>query len=154
MQEKDLRAGIHLLDGDAQAEIMTEGELRTTKRPTLTRMAIGSVLPGTALIPGLAFQKKETVDDRRLFFTIELRDWAKIIELDPQKVDIGEVRQVAMAINAAARQIADQEAKANAARVDSDSALDRLKKLGELRDAGVITEEEFAAKKSALLGSV
>lgn len=29
--------------------------------------------------------------------------------------------------------------------------LDQLRKLGELRDAGVLTEEEFAAKKSALL---
>ena len=29
--------------------------------------------------------------------------------------------------------------------------MEQLKKLGELRDAGVVTEEEFAAKKSQLL---
>jgi hypothetical protein len=33
-----------------------------------------------------------------------------------------------------------------------DEQLERLQKLGELRDAGVITEEEFAAKKAEILG--
>jgi hypothetical protein len=32
--------------------------------------------------------------------------------------------------------------------------LDQLKKLGELRDAGVLSDAEFAAKKAELLGSV
>jgi len=35
----------------------------------------------------------------------------------------------------------------------SDAAFDQLKKLGELRDAGILTEDEFAAKKAQLLGS-
>jgi hypothetical protein len=30
--------------------------------------------------------------------------------------------------------------------------MDQLAKLGQLRDAGVLTEEEFAAKKADLLG--
>jgi len=34
----------------------------------------------------------------------------------------------------------------------SDAAFDQLKKLGELHDAGILTEEEFAAKKAQLLG--
>jgi hypothetical protein len=36
----------------------------------------------------------------------------------------------------------------------ADDALDKLKKLGELRDAGVLTDAEFEAKKAELLGSV
>src|SRR3982074_1403916 len=32
------------------------------------------------------------------------------------------------------------------------SAADEIKKLAELRDAGILTEEEFAAKKTQLLG--
>lgn len=36
--------------------------------------------------------------------------------------------------------------------VISDAAFDQLKKLGELRDAGILTEDEFAAKKAQLLG--
>lgn len=34
----------------------------------------------------------------------------------------------------------------------ADSPLDQLKQLGELRDAGVLSEEEFAAKKAEILG--
>jgi hypothetical protein len=30
--------------------------------------------------------------------------------------------------------------------------VEQLKKLGELRDAGILTEEEFAAQKAKLLG--
>ncbi len=34
----------------------------------------------------------------------------------------------------------------------TDDAVDQLKKLAELRDAGVLTDEEFAAKKASILG--
>jgi len=33
-------------------------------------------------------------------------------------------------------------------------ALDQLRKLGELRDAGVLTDDEFNAKKAELLGRI
>jgi hypothetical protein len=33
-----------------------------------------------------------------------------------------------------------------------DSLLDQLKQLGELKDQGILTEEEFAAQKAKLLG--
>jgi hypothetical protein len=35
----------------------------------------------------------------------------------------------------------------------ADDPLDKLKKLGELRDAGVLTSEEFEAQKAAVLGA-
>ena len=34
-----------------------------------------------------------------------------------------------------------------------DDKLDQLKKLGELRDAGILTDAEFDAKKTAILGT-
>lgn len=34
----------------------------------------------------------------------------------------------------------------------TDEVVDQLKKLAELRDAGILTDEEFAAKKASLLG--
>lgn len=34
----------------------------------------------------------------------------------------------------------------------TDDLIDQLKKLGELRDAGILTDEEFQAKKTQLLG--
>jgi uncharacterized membrane protein YeaQ/YmgE (transglycosylase-associated protein family) len=37
-------------------------------------------------------------------------------------------------------------------KADGDSVADQVRKLGELRDAGVLTDEEFEAKKAQLLG--
>jgi hypothetical protein len=34
----------------------------------------------------------------------------------------------------------------------TDEVIDQLKKLGELRDAGILTDDEFQAKKTQLLG--
>lgn len=34
----------------------------------------------------------------------------------------------------------------------TDETVEQLKKLGELRDAGILTDEEFTAKKAKLLG--
>ncbi len=34
-------------------------------------MAIGSILPGTTLIPGLAWQKTTVHDDRELYVVVE-----------------------------------------------------------------------------------
>lgn len=34
----------------------------------------------------------------------------------------------------------------------TDDVVEQLKKLAELRDAGILTDEEFAAKKAAILG--
>lgn len=37
---------------------------------------------------------------------------------------------------------------------DEDSAIEKIAKLGKLKDAGVLTEEEFAAKKEQLLRDI
>jgi hypothetical protein len=38
------------------------------------------------------------------------------------------------------------------AAASQDDVLEQIRKLGELRDAGILTEEEFAAKKTELMG--
>ncbi len=43
-------------------------------------------------------------------------------------------------------------APAPAAPAAADSVIDQLKELGELKDQGILTEEEFAAQKAKLLG--
>ena len=45
-----------------------------------------------------------------------------------------------------------QQAPAAPAAGGGDDVIDQLKQLGELRDSGVLTEEEFAAQKAKLLG--
>jgi hypothetical protein len=44
-------------------------------------------------------------------------------------------------------------ASAPASAPASEDPLDRLKKLGELHESGVLTDEEFAAQKAAIIGS-
>lgn len=53
---------------------------------------------------------------------------------------------------AVAQQLAAQQPAAPAATGLTDEVVDQLKKLAELRDAGILTEEEFAAKKATMLG--
>jgi hypothetical protein len=67
-----------------------------------------------------------------------------------------EAQQQQAAIDAAvAEQLAAQAppaAPAPAAGGLTDELVGQLKQLGELRDAGILTEEEFSAKKTKLLG--
>jgi hypothetical protein len=37
-------------------------------------------------------------------------------------------------------------------KAEGDSTADQVRKLGELRDAGVLTDEEFETKKAQLMG--
>jgi hypothetical protein len=69
-------------------------------------------------------------------------------------------RVAARQYGAAAQQPAEQAASVSPPPVDvapaagavTDEVVDQLRKLGELRDAGILTDEEFAAKKASLLG--
>ncbi len=63
---------------------------------------MGSVLPGTALIPGLAFKKTE--DNRELYFVVEHPKWAKIVQLAPNAQ--GTAQNLAIQLNQAAASIA------------------------------------------------
>jgi hypothetical protein len=140
---------VRRVTAETRAEVLTEGQIRTSSRPTLTRMALGSVLPGTALIPGLAFQKRSTHDDRQLFFIVEQSDWNHISALDPRSADISEMRQVAMSLNAVARRL---RTAAEGPTPDArDRTMEQLERLGKLRESGVLSKAEFEEKKAKLL---
>jgi hypothetical protein len=50
-------------------------------------------------------------------------------------------------------QYAQPAAAPPAATSDPDDMIDRLRQLGELRDSGVLTDEEFAAQKARILAT-
>lgn len=52
----------------------------------------------------------------------------------------------------AQQQAPPQAAPADAAPAGEGSMIDQLKELGELKEQGILTEEEFAAQKAKLLG--
>lgn len=95
---------IHTMRGDVKARVESGGQILQSSRPTLTRMALGSALPGTALIPGFAFQKTSTDDRRELYFWIGGSDWEHVSRADP---NLGaEMRSLATAVSEAARKSA------------------------------------------------
>jgi hypothetical protein len=145
---------VYLMDENVQATVETAGSISVSRRPTLTRMAAGAILPGSALIPGFALAKKETLDSRELYFVLEHPAGAAVIQLQPQYGQA--VREVAAAINAAAaqlgreRQALQDDAQRATTQVADTVAL--LKDLANLRDNGALTPEEFEEQKARVLG--
>lgn len=72
------------------------------------------------------------------------------IEYPPQ-LDLGGARKFVTAVNTAARSAAGPAATPATALVPSPDPMEQLRKLAELRDAGIVTNEEFEAKKAQLL---
>ena len=67
----------------------------------------------------------------------------------------GMVMGAAMASSRSRKQQADAPAPAQAApapSAPSDTTVEQIKQLAELRDQGILTEEEFSSKKKKLLG--
>jgi hypothetical protein len=97
---------------------------------------------------------KKKIDKRELYLNIEGDGWSISHQCERRKGE--KVRAFAHAVNAAVRALSaakqDPPAQAQTAQAPRASdAADAIRKLGELRDAGVLTEEEFDAKKRELL---
>lgn len=134
-----------------RATVETSGSLSVTQRPTLTRMAAGSILPGSALIPGFALQKKSVHDSRKLYFVLEHPTGSALIEVMPQFET--SARQLALEINQAAKSAAgrDRSRREDAGATRGSEHLASLEQLSSLRDAGVLTEHEFEEAKRKIL---
>lgn len=74
---------------------------------------------------------------------------------DELKFKTFEEKQAFDAVHARIEELRDQDGKPAASAASqtpaSESTIDQLKKLGELRDAGILTDEEFTSKKAELL---
>jgi Short C-terminal domain len=81
-------------------------------------------------------------DDRQLYIVVEGNGWAVTETLKP-KLE-GRARAFAAQVNA----LAGGQPSADP------SALDALQKLGNLRDQGILTVDEFEAKKTELLDRI
>ncbi|MDQ3151991.1 MAG: SHOCT domain-containing protein [Actinomycetota bacterium] len=109
-----------------------------SSRSTLTR----SVVPGMH-----GWQKKS--DDRKGYVVIDGPDFQWQIEYAPQ-FDLGGARKFVAAVNTAARAAAPA-ARPEVSTLAPVDPLEQLRKLAELCDAGIVTDEEFNTKKAQLL---
>lgn len=143
---------VYVIDGTTGAQVTLDGQIQITQRPTLTRMALLSPLPGTALIPGLALQKKRQNDTRTASFIAASSQWSFTIPIDPN--DISRPREIAERINSIAA--AMEKSGAFTPQLAGDSVgpvskVGELRELKELLDSGIISEEEAERLKHEIL---
>lgn len=137
------------IDEYTQAQVYLDGTTTVSSRPTLTRMALLSPLPGTALIPGMALQKKQKHDNRQGQFAVGGRDWSFSVLISP--ADVGRARSLAEQINRnaeAVHALASRTSQAPELARVSDDLLTRLERIAALLASGAITDEEAATLKA------
>ena len=118
----------------ARAAIETAGAI--SERPRLLALA-------TLGVAGLAFRKKQ--DNRELYLTVEGAGYGFVVPLPPERINAA--RAFAVRLNGIA---AAQPAIATAADGPPDP-LAQLRTLGDMHAEGLITDEEFAAKRAEIL---
>ena len=146
------------IDANTTAQVYLDGQALITQRPTLTRMVLLSPLPGSAIIPGMALQKKEKVDLRQGEFQVGGLGWSMRVIVHPDKMSTP--RQMAEQINRHANDIANRSQPAPAPEPAvvaprtpaGDDVLSRLERLKALVESGAITQAEAEAIKQEILG--
>jgi hypothetical protein len=150
MNDRVLQGGtVRVLDDRVSASVEVGGQVLQSTRPTMTRMAVGSVLPGSALLVGLATPKTKTTDLRTASFILVHPEWRIVEPIDPDGAKA--VSGLAAQINAIAAQRRAASATTPTAASPVTSVADELGKLAALREAGVLTDAEFATAKARLL---
>jgi hypothetical protein len=136
------------ITADTGAQVILDGEILITQRPTLTRMALLSPLPGTALIPGLALQKRTKRDQRTAEFIAASATWSFSIPIDPD--DVSHPRQIAERINriATAKETSALTSQTTPGSLDTVAALHGIK---QLHDDGFIDAAEAELLKHEIL---
>jgi hypothetical protein len=146
------------LDGNVTVSLTVDGELITSHRPTLTRLAVLSVLPGSALAPGLALAKEKRVDERTAILSITHPDWQLVVQVMVD--DLPKVRPIIHRLDTRLSQIERAQGAAPPTEGDSTSAgtaasrasvVEELSKLAALVESGFLTAEEATALKAGIL---
>lgn len=121
---------------------------RRTRRRVRRRMRRRFLIGGAVILGGGA-----------LIYKLSQKDTERIEEYSGQPAEDlsdDELQQAMKDLNIQSQELTDED-RAALQQKDSGSAgepsyLDELEKLGQLRDQGIITDEEFEAKKQQLLG--
>jgi hypothetical protein len=137
------------IDEFTSASVFVDGLDQITQRPTLTRMALLSPLPGSALIAGLALQKKNRNDLRDVLFTVSSADWQFSCGISPSAIQFA--KSAAERVNAIAARL-ERDTTRGSKKADSQNSLaDEISKLNSLLKQGVLTQDEFDGLKAKLI---
>lgn len=123
----------------ARLSVDTAGDVE--RRITATRL----VLTGPF---ALAFRKKK--DHRELYITVENNGSMFVVPVDPKAG--ADARQFVAKVNSLAGPATATAATAATAATEPPDVAGRLRELADLHTAGALSDDEFAAAKSKLLG--
>jgi len=163
----------YVLDALVEAAVELDGQLIESARPTMTRMGIGSVLPGSALLVGMATAKKETTDTRVANFLVVHPDWRIVVKIKPSSAP--SYRPLAVQINAISRKFEIAASAVNpierlsvgeptdeAGRVAAEPTpnlemafserMDQLERIAAMKQSGVLSEAEADRLRKEVLG--
>ena len=102
----------------------------------------GMIALGTAAVYKMSKKDVERVEEHTGKTAEELSDEELQAAIDDLQIQVDELSDAEF----------DEVEKADAEEEAEDSYLDELERLSDLRDKGIITDEEFEAKKKQLLG--
>jgi hypothetical protein len=140
-------------NGEVQATCDTAGNIAVTRGRNLAAKGRAAVLLGPVGLFLAGNAKEKVTDARELYLLVEGPGWAYTVPFHP---DAGAgLRHFAQQINAIARQYwqrVQPQAAANTGQ--SRDAVAQLRELAQLKDAGILTEAEFAEAKARLLSSL
>ncbi|MBM3743798.1 MAG: hypothetical protein FJW46_05830 [Actinobacteria bacterium] len=144
----ECEGNLYEIDKQVTADVIFDGQVQVSRRPTLTRMGLLSPLPGSALIAGFALGKKETHDSREVHVVIAHPEWALSIRVKPG--DLAHAQMMAGRINALAD--SKREEVRTADPVSTGDKLSKLQEVKSLLNSGFISEQEAQKMKSEILG--
>jgi len=144
---------VYPIDKNTGAQVTLDGITQITQRPTLTRMALLSPLPGSALVPGLALQKKTQNDLRSATFIVASPKWSFTIPVSPDNISIP--RQLAERINKIAQSMESssslQQSIVTHNPVVAQTKADQIEAIHKLLTGGALTQIEFDHLKSEII---
>jgi hypothetical protein len=133
---------------EVTATVDTAGSIAVTRGRNLAAKGAGTLLLGPVGLFMAGNAKHRQVDNRELYLLVEGPEWAYTQAFHP---DLGELlRNFAQKINVAARQ-AGKRQEAASSTSDAGGLAAQLRELAELREQGVLTDEEFSQGKAKLL---
>jgi hypothetical protein len=110
------------LGPDVKTQVDTAGNIYSTERTTLTRMAAGGAILGKAgVVAGAAARKTNTHDSRELYLLVEASEFSVVVSCAPD--DGSRVRQLASQIVNAGHQAAALQAQRPIAVGEAEAAL-------------------------------
>ena len=123
-------------------DVVIEGKDEVNRRVTVTRLLAVGIF---------AFALKKKNKDQEAYITLELTDGQEVILFVDNKAPMALRAKLAKVISTVKQ--ANVASQSQATQSDNQSSVaDELTKLATLKEQGVLTEEEFAAKKKQLLG--